>query len=419
MVEAQEAMKESLENIVERLSAEDSDERRRAVYELEGQETEQILSHLVRAIQDENRAVREAASEILETLPAEHCAAQLTPLLGSERIEVRNVTAAVLVRYGESAVKELIEALRDENEDVRKFSADILGLARNPEAVPELCRTSLEDDVATVAVSAVEALGKIGDSAAHDTLVEILQSGRGMKAEAAEAIGLIADPGAAKVLMSNLDDPDPIIAYAIVDALGNLGSADTLEPLQGMLAQAPDFLEEPICQAVLKIGYKTNSNVLETGPQRMSSFIMNSIDEESEELLPLVQQQLQLVEGEDFLRAWFEHSMTLPASIVVTMIRKAAQLSSFDKEICGMVDHPDEWVGYTALETIPMLASEMGANTVIDTLKNSSGLRLIAAIKTARVLQLEAAVEILETLLEDENEDVRYEAESALNSIKA
>jgi HEAT repeat protein len=49
------------------------------------------------AIQDQNRAVREATSEVMSTLPAESVLPPVVPLLGSNRIEVRNIVASLLV----------------------------------------------------------------------------------------------------------------------------------------------------------------------------------------------------------------------------------------------------------------------------------------------------------------------------------
>ena len=70
-------------------------------------------------------------------------------------------------------VPELIEALRNEDEDIRAAAAETLAIKGNVAAVPALIR-ALQDDEESVRKSAVSALGTIGDAAIVPRLIEAL-----------------------------------------------------------------------------------------------------------------------------------------------------------------------------------------------------------------------------------------------------
>lgn len=404
------------EAIIIRLDAQDSDERRRAVYDLENYEANMIIDLLVKSVQDENRAVREAASEILVTLPATVCTHKLAPLLGSDRIEVRNVVAAVLVKYGESAVQDLIPTLVHENEDVRKFSADILGLARNTDAVEELCQAVLNDSVATVVESSIEALGKIGDANALPTLYEIFNKHSGYDLVAVEAIGLIGEPSSIEFLTKNLKADDPMLVFAIIDALGNVGSVDALGPMVQMLPEAPDFLKTQTLITILKIGQSSNTLVLAEKYADLLDMVIHELKDAESVITPLFIHQLGLSPSANTIKVLFEHATDLPASILVSMLKACEGQSEFLPQICALVNHPDDWVSYTAIEALGDSDTKIVQETVLDVLQNGQGIRLLAAMKMAADIRLTEATGHLEALSQNDDEDIRNNADMILKS---
>ncbi len=406
-----------LESIVNKLSAVDSDERRWAVYNLEEFEPSQIVDYLIQAIQDENRAVREAASEVLETLPPELCVEKLVPLLGSVRIEVRNIVAAILVRFGDDAIDGLLPALFHENEDVRKFAADILGLAGSNRAVPGLCKAALEDDVKNVVVSAVEALGKIGSREALSTLYTIFDRDKALKLETAEAIGLIGDHEAASFLEKNLNDDNYMVVYAVIDALGNIGNIESLKALKENMDNVPMALKEQVCRAILRIGRKRNVNVLNDGDADLSEMIIKCYDDQDDILTELVSYQLSLKPDYHVLKKFLENVDKLPPALIVALINAAKNDKRLVEMICDLTDHEDDWVAYTALESLVNFDKQRVKDTVLKMLYEERGLPVIAAIKTSVQLKLTEAKPLLENLSNCENEDIRGAAIQAINEL--
>ena len=407
-----------LAEIVANLKAEDSDDRRWVMYDLEELDPKITLPYLIEGILDEHRAVREAASEVLENVPAEVGARELVPLLGSERIEVRNIVAAIFVKYGEAVIDPLLEALFNGNEDVRKFSADILGLTRKETAVESLCQVVLEDEVENVAISAVEALGKIGSSMALPTLFKVLNGDRGMQAEAAEAIGLIADPGAVGELEKHLTVSNPIIQYAVIEALGTLGQESSLDKLQPLIDTAPDILKEQITRTILTIGHKRDCCVLGRFSGDLLNYLPNLMQDHQQEMVNLLSHQLTLSPSKEILERLFQISEKLPSSLLVALINTVKDKPDMLQHICHLVDVEDDWVAYTALEALGEHDQQMAVETIQKVLHEGDGLPVLAALKTVGRLNLTAARHDILRLTQHIDEDIRGAAERALAELK-
>jgi HEAT repeat protein len=404
--------------IVERLQAVDSDDRRWAIYSLEEFEPQMAVDYLIQGLQDEHRAVRGAAAEVLETLPAKVCAKKLIPLLGSVRIEVRNIAAGILVRLGAAAVDDLLPALFDENEDVRKFAADILGQARATEAVAALCKAAREDDVKNVVVSAVEALGKIGSKEALPTLYQIFDDDDSIRLESAEAIGLIGESESALFLQERIQDDNYLVTYAIIDALGNIGDARSLPVLIQTLDQVPATMEEPVCRAILKIGQRNNMNVLTDPDSKLCTTVIACCQDQESDLIELAGYQFTLDPSLPVLERFFENVERFPSALVVSLIHAAKQAPQLTESVCKLVNHPDDWVAYTALESLEHFRVDLVQQPVLEMLQSERGLPIIAAIKTAVNLELKEAIPALEKLSTGDSEDLRGAALSALEQLR-
>ncbi|RME00354.1 MAG: TIR domain-containing protein, partial [Bacteroidetes bacterium] len=89
---------------------------------------------------------------------------QLIQALKDEDREVRRAAAEALMKIGQPAVLHLIQALNDEESDVRYYAAWALGKIGDAQAVPQLIQ-ALKDEDRGVRRAAAEALVKIGQQA--------------------------------------------------------------------------------------------------------------------------------------------------------------------------------------------------------------------------------------------------------------
>ncbi len=408
---------EKFKGIVAKLKDEDSDERRWAVYDLEEFEPSDTIHHLIEAVQDDNRAVREAASEVLQGIPASVCTKSLTPLLGSSRIEVRNTVAMILVTFGDEAVNDLLPALTAENEDVRKFAADILGLAESEKAVDALCKTALSDAVENVRSSAVEALGKIASSKALLTLYELLNSRGGPRAEAAEAIGRIGLPDSKSYLEDCLATKDPLLAYAVVEALGKIGDQASLDLLYQMLHGSQELLKNEILTSILQIAGRMELEVFGKAYPQLIEFTLNRLAESGSDFAELVGIQLSLKPPVEVIQLFYERWWEMPSNLLVKLIEISKSEPLLEKEICKLANHSDDWVAFTAVENLAGFNSSLTKMTILKVLEKGEGMRVLAAVKTAIALRIFESLDILKKLTESQNPDIKSASTRAVKEL--
>ena len=402
-----------LDTIIANLGDGDSDVRRWAIYDLEQFPPEITVEHLVRGAEDDHRAVREAAAEVLATVPAEESLRPLTPLLGSPRIEVRNLVASVIAKFGAAAVEYLTEGLEFENEDVRKFSADILGLARSDRAVEGLAK-ALYDPVENVGVSAAEALGKVASSKALPHLIDGFLKRDYLKRECAEAMGLLNVPEGAQFLSEQFFNvEDMLVQYAMIDALGNAGDLKVLGFLEGNVERIPAPLQSAAAMALLKIARKERINYLSRDGIPLD-LIVKSTSEEQPEFQQLLIDNLDDSVAPQTLLALAAAKESLSSHTLVALIKAGLGQPDLSDFIAEMVNHPDDWVAYTAIENLRP-GSEI-AEVIQRVLAGSRNLPQLAAIKVIPHLDLPDAKDWITPFLESEDEDLRAMAEQVLGN---
>jgi HEAT repeat protein len=130
---------------------------------------------LVAALDDVDQNVSNSASTALVAV-GEPAIAALSEKFGSLRADGRTLAAYTLARMGAGAVKPLIRALDDPDEEVRRGAAGSLGWMGDPRAVaPLMALVEREmaqegDEPSGVCTVAADALGQLGDSRALPVL---------------------------------------------------------------------------------------------------------------------------------------------------------------------------------------------------------------------------------------------------------
>lgn len=146
--------------------------------------------------------------------------------------DLRNGAMDIIVRFGAFAVPRLTELLGDENEEIRNFSAVMLGYIGDNEAVLPLCR-ALKDPEANVRHGAAEALGKIADRRALFPLVGLLRGDCWDKFYAVAAIGDLGDERAVPFLLEFADDEN--VKDVVVAALSRLCSSQEIQSITSVV----------------------------------------------------------------------------------------------------------------------------------------------------------------------------------------
>ena len=394
------------DKIVADLGADESDARRWAIYDLEKFPPEMIVDHLVAGTRDEHRAVREAASEVLENVPSDLCLPLLTPLLGDKRIEVRNLVAALISKFGDGAVRYLIAALKVDDEDVRKFSADILGLAHSSDAVEGLAK-AIYDPVFNVGVSAAEALGKIKSPKALPFLMEAYTKRDYVRRECAEAIGLLGVPEGAHFLAGKvMDEPDLLVQYAIVDGLGNSGDEQTLDFLDANASSFSEMLREPVALAYLKIAKRVQINPLQRETVPLDMLIAGAAAEE-EDYGSLLMECFTPGVNSEILLAFSEIHDQLSSPVLVALVKASTGKEELLKFSEQMIKHADDWVAYTAIESFSPASEARLVEVVRRVLAGDRTMPQMAAMKKIQEAELPDARGLVDAFLDSDDEDLR------------
>lgn len=170
---------------------------------------------------------------------------------------VRVDAAETLTEIGDvRAVKPLIMALNDGNDDVVAFSAQALGKIGDKRAVEPLIEIF---DIARGGVRdwIIVAFGQIGDDRAVDLLIETLENKNSYplsRCWAAGALGKIANKKAVTPLITALEDDFEDLRRDAAKALGEIGDKRAVTPLIKALKDNEYYVRARVGKALKKIG---------------------------------------------------------------------------------------------------------------------------------------------------------------------
>lgn len=302
-------------------------------------------------------------------------------LRDNENAGLRNAAMEIYVGLGKRSLPRLIGLLRDGNEEVRTFSAVMLGRIRDPDAVQPLIE-SLADPDLNVKHAASEALGQIKDKRAVPALIEVLQSDMWLQFPAAVALGELGDPRAVAPLISLLDMPGANVPA--IQALGKIGDPTAIEPLTRFLEDDEESLREWALEAVATIASRITGMPVSMG-----------LSEKAQRLL------IETLKS-DSLKAKRNAVIVLGAGRVRSAVPLIADLIA------------DRDLREDALEAIAAIGGEDAFDALMSYAVDSDPLVRRAAVSALSGLGTEKAMKAVLPFLSDPSEEVRMEAALAL-----
>jgi len=183
---------------------------------------------------DDWRSRRLAVEQMLEE-PAETLVFELINRLRGEHRDpgLLNSVLPLLASGAFETFAPLAELTKDQDPEVRMYTAQTLGNLKDRRAIPALM-SLLEDSDINVRYHAIEALAKLRASEAVDALGEIAESGDFFLSFAAlDALRAIGEPSVAPRLVRLLDDET--LRSAAISALAQLGDDSVIPALASML----------------------------------------------------------------------------------------------------------------------------------------------------------------------------------------
>ena len=255
-------LSKKLQQLLRELSSEDTVTRKYAAEDLGEIKNKQAIKPLISLFDDAEKSVQEAAVEALKHIGGKATVVAVSPLLRSEKASSRNFASDILVETGNCAIEELAQLIHDDDHDVRKFAVDILGLIGSKEATEQIIE-ALKDPHINVVCGAVEALGNIGDKNALKALIDLLNRAQDswLKFMLVESIGKLKDASTLNVLHGMLQESDPILLASVIGSVGSIGHIDSVVPLLSALDTLPEPLKEVAIDALNKIDLLNEGNI--------------------------------------------------------------------------------------------------------------------------------------------------------------
>jgi HEAT repeat protein len=209
---------------------------------------------LIQALKDESWVVRQVAAWVLGEIGDPQA---VPALLQAHKDDwyVRKAVEEALEKIGLPAVPALMEALKDENGDVRYAAALALGKIGDPQAVPALIEAlkDKEGDARVIAIVA-KALAKIGDPQAIPALLEALNDEKRRARRVMSApLEEIGDPQEVLPdLLEVLEDRDKNVRWVAAEALGKVGDRQALlhAGLEALLKYEEESMRDALAKAL-------------------------------------------------------------------------------------------------------------------------------------------------------------------------
>lgn len=305
--------------------------------------------------------------------PAVH--ASLARLLG--QASVRNVAIEALVRYGAQVTTLLIDQLQNDDLAVRHAAIIALGRIGDAAAVPALIERLADED--ELVVSAATVLGAIGDRRAFGALLELLgHDSPSVRQAAVGALNSLGHPELSKEVLVRLNDPDPHVRESAVQIAGYFGYPECIDKL---IERCHDSDERVRRAAIEHLPYL-----------------------DDERCLPILAEAL------------LKDSQSVRAAA-------ARAFSALEQEALPYLQtalhDTDAWVRYYAIRSIKQRREQAAQAQVAQLARNDpSALVRIAAIETLGDIGDEQAIEVLQSALQGDDDDMARVAIAALGQIK-
>ncbi len=211
-----------------------------AIKELAPLRGEPAAEALLKALQDADALVRQAAAEALGVQGDPQAAEALGQALRDQAAEA------------------LVQALRDVDASVRAGAAKSLGILKAKLAVEALCKR-LADSSPEVAAEAARALGEVGDPKAVESLVKTFRNPKvplKVYEESVNALGKIKDPSSAPVFIELLGSTRKEDRWVAAESLGSLRVKEAVSDLSAMVRKKDETPQnrEAALAALAKIG---------------------------------------------------------------------------------------------------------------------------------------------------------------------
>jgi HEAT repeat protein len=405
----------NIKKIIDKLHAKDPSVRRKAAEDLADGD-ERGIYPLIKALSDENTGVQDAAMRALIAYGGEIVAYMALPLL-RENSYLRNTGLIILRQLGAVSLPMLYPLLKDKDDDVRKFSIDLLSEIQ-AEVDPSLIVPSLEDSNANVRAAAAKALGDLGYRDAVTQLVKCLSDEEWVCFYALQSLGELKADEAIPAIASLLESQSLVVRFSAIETMGRLGSSSALSALMSYLPKSDEDEKLAVVKSIIQIGATPDM-------KELTEHIINLFREGDWDDKGIALHGFSALKCTHAIPLLVETAGQLdpfsPDSEEKTELLKRAILSiDGEDELLGMLDSPDlKYRGKSfVIDLLGELKSKKAAGRLSVYLKDvSRDLRRVSAEALGEIGEHASVEELMEASQSDADAHVRRSAIEALGTI--
>lgn len=251
------------QNVLEMLKSDDPVLKTETLYNLSFEEVDNdIVKIVIQLISDEDKSVRNAASNFLIQNSNPLIPASVIEFISSPDISIRNLAGEILLRKGVESLDSICKRLPEiKDDDDIKFLVDILGL------IGDKCPEDLIIDILTVnqnenvIVACIEALGNIYSEKGVEKIIDFYDKAEVLRPVVIEAAGKIRTLKSLKFITEKFKSDDDLLKFTMIESLGEIGDEDTFYFLLSQVESLSGALIWPLLESIYKLKVKYDLDV--------------------------------------------------------------------------------------------------------------------------------------------------------------
>jgi HEAT repeat protein len=220
------------------------------------------IKMIVQLILDEDKSLRNAASNFLIQNNNTLIPYAILDYTGSADISIRNLAGEILLKKGVGSVKAICDRLPGiKDDDDIKFLVDILGLIEDKTSEELIIEILMVNQNENVIVACIEALGNMYSEKAIDTILPFYDRADVLKPVVIEAAGKIKTLKSLKFITEKFNCDDDLLKFTMIESMGEIGGEETFYFLLSQLDQLSGALVWPLLEAIYKLKVKFDLDV--------------------------------------------------------------------------------------------------------------------------------------------------------------
>jgi serine/threonine-protein kinase len=165
---------------------------------------------------------------------------------------VRSRAADALGKIGgPQVIDAALSLVSDKDEEIRRTAIEILNQTKDERALQHLLEATKDADW-WVSERAVDALGEVASRKSVPRLLEMLKSNPKSIPSVVRALGKIGDPAAIESVMQALDRPETDVRVEAMSALVKLADDRSIDPVRARIAPLTSLMDQSVAGAAVR-----------------------------------------------------------------------------------------------------------------------------------------------------------------------